>query len=125
MYRLREEPPFAVLTVEGTLSREDYRRFVPEFDRIAERRGPVPLLIDITAFEGWERGAFRDDLRFDRTHQDRLGPMAVVGRSAAAAIATRLSALFFKSEVRFFAAEEVEAARQWLAERGHAGRTDA
>lgn len=114
MFELTEEPEFATIKASGKLKREDYDRFVPAFDRIAARRGTVPMLIDITELHGWEPRAAWEDLKFDVTHRKSMGPMAIVGDNKWEEWAINLSKPFFKSALKFFPVEQREEARRWL-----------
>lgn len=46
-----EEADFIVIRAVGTLGKEGYEQFVPEFERTAKARGQVAMLIDATEFE--------------------------------------------------------------------------
>jgi hypothetical protein len=103
------------LRVSGRLVKRDYERFVPAFERIATA-GPVRMLIELQDFQGWDLPGLWEELKFDALHQDELTRIAVVGESAAQALGTRLSNLFFRAEVRYFPREDADEARRWLGE---------
>ena len=42
--------------VSGKLSAEDYRKFVPQFERRLQERGRLRVLFDMVDFHGWDAG---------------------------------------------------------------------
>ena len=56
MLALKEENGLLWIRAGGRLEDEDYNRFVPQFERIAEREaGTVPMVIELTPdFSGWD-----------------------------------------------------------------------
>jgi SpoIIAA-like len=99
----------------GRLTRSDYDRFVPEFERIVRARGPVRVLLELEDFHGWDLPALWEELKFDTTHQDDMGRVAVVGEKRWQAWGTRLSKPFFRAETRYFDRDGAAEARAWLA----------
>ena len=106
-----------VLTASGTLSKQDYDRFVPEFRRVVGQRQSVRLLIDFRTFRGWTLPALWDELKFDIAHHRQFARLAIVGGSAWLAWLTRLAKPFLKAETRVFRPDEIDRARDWLAGR--------
>ncbi|MEZ5936346.1 MAG: STAS/SEC14 domain-containing protein [Alphaproteobacteria bacterium] len=102
------------LTASGKLTKADYDRFVPEFERMTATGGPVRLLIELENFAGWELPAIWEDLKFDVRHQDDLGRVAIVGDKAWQAWGTRLSKPFFKADMRYFERDHEAKAKTWL-----------
>lgn len=103
-----------LIKASGRLSKADYDRFVPEFERIARARGPVRMLIDLHDFHGWDLPGLWEDLKFDTTHQNDMGRVAIVGDRAWQEWGTRLSKPFFKAEMRYFDQNEARNAQAWL-----------
>jgi hypothetical protein len=105
-----------IVTIKASekLSKADYDRFVPEFERIAQARGPVRMLIELDDFRGWDLPGLWEELKFDTTHQSDLGRVAIVGEKAWQEWATRLSKPFFKAEIRYFESDQATDARAWL-----------
>src|SRR2546425_8169602 len=54
--------------VSGTLAHEDYRHFVPEFERLAKQHGKLRVLFEMADFHGWDTAALWDDVKFDVKH---------------------------------------------------------
>lgn len=105
-----------VIKASGTLSKADYDRFVPEFERIAGVRRPVRILIELDDFHGWDLPGLWEELKFDTTHQNDMGRVAVVGDRAWQEWGTRLSKPFFKAEMRYFERDQAADAGAWLTE---------
>jgi hypothetical protein len=109
-----EDSGIVAIKASGRLSRADYDRFVPEFERLARARGPLRLLIELEDFRGWNLPAVWEELKFDTTHQNSMGQVAIVGDRAWQEWGTRLSKPFFKAEMRYFDRDRAADARAWL-----------
>lgn len=109
-----EDAGIVVVKVSGRLSKVDYDRFVPEFERIAGARGPLRLLIELDEFRGWDIAALWEELKFDTRHQDDLGRVAIVGDKTWQEWGTLLSKPFFKAQMRYFDRDEAVDPRSWL-----------
>ena len=108
------EDGFVAMKATGELTKEDYDSFVPAFERIAEAKRPLRILIELEDFRGWTLGALWEELKFDITHQDDLGRVAIVGDRAWEDWGTRLSKPFFKAEMRYFDRAQLAEAEAWL-----------
>ena len=75
-----------VVTASGRLVAQDYRRFVPVFERLARSRGPLRVLLELRGFRGWDAGALWEELKFDVTHQWAFRRIAVVRGKALAGL---------------------------------------
>jgi hypothetical protein len=111
-----DDSGIVLIRASGRLSKADYDRFVREFERIARARGPVRMLIQLEDFHGWDLPALWEDLKFDTTHQNDMGRVAIVGDKAWQEWGTRLSKPFFKAEMRYFDHDKAADARAWLTE---------
>ena len=103
-----------VVTASGRLVAQDYRRFVPVFERLARSRGPLRVLLELRGFRGWEAGALWEELKFDVTHQWAFRRIAVVGERRWQGWGTWLSRPLFRAEMRYFDQSRMEEARAWL-----------
>lgn len=110
-----ETTGIVAIKASGKLSKSDYDRFVPEFERIARTSRPLRILIELDDFRGWELPALWEELKFDTTHQSDMGRVAVVGEKAWQEWGTQLSKPFFKAEMRYFDHDHAADARAWLA----------
>lgn len=103
-----------LIKASGRLSKADYDRFLPEFERIARAHGPVRMLIELHDFHGWDLPGLWEDLKFDTRHQNDMGRVAIIGDRAWQEWGARLSKPFFKAEMRYFDRGQAAAARAWL-----------
>ena len=105
-----------IVTIQasGELSMADYDSFVPAFERIAEKSGPLRILVELQELSGWTMGALWEDLKFDTTHRSDFGRVAIVGNRDWQNWAIRLSKPFFKAEMRYFDTAQADAAKDWL-----------
>ncbi|WP_372923131.1 STAS/SEC14 domain-containing protein [Roseovarius sp.] len=105
-----------VVRISGTLTVKDYDYAVPEIEHAVKlAQGPLHVMIRLEDFQGWEIGALWKDLRFDVEHRGDFGRIAVLGETQLEEWATRLSAPFASSEMKFFPLERNEEASAWLA----------
>ncbi|HEX2135948.1 MAG TPA: STAS/SEC14 domain-containing protein [Microvirga sp.] len=98
----------------GRLTNDDYRRFTPEFDRVAGVTPPSRLLIELVDFRGWTLSGLWEELKFDIAHRSAFGAIAIVGDKRWQEWGTRLTAPFFGTKIRFFRPHEREDAWHWL-----------
>src|SRR5579863_8238691 len=79
--QLNEKNTTKVLAVRvsGKLTKEDYERFVPEFERLVKEHGKIRVLFEMTDFHGWEAGALWQDIKFDVKHFTDIERLAMVG----------------------------------------------
>lgn len=111
-----EDTGIVEIKASGRLTKADYDRFVDVFERIAEAQGPLRVLITLDDFRGWDLPGLWEELKFDVTHQNDLGRVAILGDKTWQEWGTRLSKPFFKATMRYFGRDEAAAARAWLAE---------
>ena len=73
--QFREEDKGKILEVHvsGSLVKEDYARFVPEFERLVRLNGKLRLLFDMEDFKGWDAGAAWEDFKFP-SHMETVEP---------------------------------------------------
>lgn len=118
MMEIRDESQTDRVTIDvrGKLTKEDYDRFVPKFERLADNSGPLRLLIVLEDFQGWEPAALWEDVKFDVSHQDSFLKIAIVGKKDWEKWGTKLSKPFFDAPMRFFEQEDIAKAKEWLGE---------
>lgn len=100
--------------VSGKLVHEDYQRFVPEFDRLAEQHGKIRLLFEMVDFHGWEPEAFWNDFKLGMKHYSDIERLAMVGDKKWEAWMSVLCRPFTAAQVRYFDYEAIDEARAWL-----------
>jgi len=105
---------------QSPLERGDFVELAKTVDPHIEERGALAgLIIEVTAFPGWESlGAMASHFRFVRDHHKRIKKIGVVTDSALGKVAENLASHFVAAEIRHFPAGQLEAARQWVLNRG-------
>ena len=67
------------VTAPEKLKADDFQKIAPQVDLILQRYGKVKLLIDATAFNGWENiAAFEHHAAFVKSHQQKVDRLAVI-----------------------------------------------
>jgi hypothetical protein len=115
MLDVSEDNGMVWIRAGGALEAADYDRFVPQFERIASRdQDTVPMVIELASdFSGWDLSGIWRDLKFDARHKDSFGRIAFIGDSKWEEWGTKLSDLFFRAEMKFFAPSERDTAESW------------
>ena len=98
----------------GKLSKEDYEHFEPAVSGLIESAGKIKILFVMHDFHGWEIGAVWEDIKFATRHCRDIERIAMVGESAWEKWMATICKPFTMSSIRYFDAEEDEAAREWL-----------
>jgi stage II sporulation SpoAA-like protein len=110
-----ERDNICVLTIRGTLRKQDLDASQQDLIDAMGQTGTVRLLVLLDGFEGWERGADWGDLSFYLSHGDRIDRIAIVGperwRSESLMFA---SADLRRAPVEFFVEGATADARRWL-----------
>ena len=99
--------------LHGKLSREDYERFVPETEAMIREFGKIRMLITMHDFHGWDAGALWEDMKWNARHFSEIERLAVVGENTWHQWMTKFCRPFTSAQVRYFTAEQLEAARAW------------
>ena len=104
------------LRVSGRLTQAELASLQQRSSEIIRKAGTVRVLVLAEHFEGWEQGGQWDDFSFQEANDSRIERMALVGEEK-----WRDLALLFTSKdlrqfpVEYFPAEQLAAARAWLA----------
>ncbi len=101
---------------EGVLTDADYQSFLPELEQLIEQEGPISAYVDMQDFKRWEAKAAWEDLKFGIAHDVDFDRIAVVGNSKWQQWMIKVSNIFFAADMRYFPAEEKQAAMDWLQE---------
>ena len=122
MLTINEENGLVRIFAGGALDSSDYDRFVPQFERIADREHDmVPMMIELAPdFSGWDLGGIWRDLKFDMKHKNSFGRIAIVGDSKWEEWGAKLFDPLFRAEMRFFTHSERDAAERWARDGGNA-----
>ncbi len=114
------DPRVCGFRVRGRLTHEDYVQWVPRIEAILEEHRPISLLVELVDFQGWDRQAAWDDLRFGLAHDRDLARIAIVGEHAWQRLMVNLIRPFFTAELRHFDRKDIQAAWDWLHEKAEA-----
>src|SRR4029450_13695326 len=116
--QLNYEPnDICVLRISGILKRSEFgaeeRALASQIDTLSQ---PCLLAI-LESFEGWERGADRNDLDFYISHGRKISKIAIVAEPRWEALALAFAgAGLRRAPVKFFPSNELEQARRCLSE---------
>src|SRR5437764_7533559 len=102
--------------LSGKLHDEDYKQFVPAIDAALATGGKVRLLAWLHDFHGWDLHALWDDIHFATAHCTRLDRIAIVGDKKWEAWMARVCQPFTMAKIRYFDADDIDAAWAWLGE---------
>jgi len=102
--------------VSGKLVVEDYRQFVPLFEQLLKQHGKLRLLLEMTAFHGWEAKALWDDIKFDVKHFNDIERVAIVGENKWQQWMATFCKPFTTATVRYFEKNAMAEAQAWLEE---------
>ncbi len=109
-----DDDKFFTVHVSGNLTRADYERFVPEFERLVRQHGKLRLLFDTTDFHGLEAAAIWEEIKFDVKHFADIERCAMVGAKQWQHVMTVLSKPFMKAKLQYFDHTDIADARKWL-----------
>jgi hypothetical protein len=101
--------------LNGTLTKEDYARFVPDTEALISEHDKIRLLVILDDFHGWDAGALWEDIKWDAKHFNHVERIAIVGETKWEKWMTGFCKPFTTAKVRYFDQGEIVAARSWLA----------
>jgi hypothetical protein len=101
--------------VSGKLTADDYKQFIPEFERLIQQQGKISLLFEMRDFHGWEAGALWQDIKFDFKHFADIERLAMVGDKKWEKWMADFCRPFTTAKIRYFDLPESDAARRWVA----------
>jgi len=102
------------IKVNGTLSKKDYEKFVPEAEQLIEKSGKIRILFEMQDFHGWQAGALWEDVKFDVKHFSDIERLAFVGDKAWEKGMSVFCRPFTTAQIRFFEPEQRQEAIEWL-----------
>jgi len=119
--------------LHGTLTREDYEKFVPEIESLITQHGMIRVLVTMHGFHGWDAGAMWEAIKWNSRHFRQIERLAVVGEKAIEVRGgsgafdlsysrkvrwqkwmTNFYRAFAHAQVRYFTLEQLSDAREWL-----------
>jgi hypothetical protein len=105
------------VTASGRLSKRDYEQLVPIVTEVIREKGKIRVLFDMDDFHGWTPGGLWEDIKFDVRHFNDIERIAIVGDAKWQAGMAAFCKPFTTAAVRFFAREQIDQARRWIADR--------
>ncbi|MFZ5829184.1 MAG: STAS/SEC14 domain-containing protein [Planctomycetota bacterium] len=105
-----------VIRATGKLTKEDYERFVPEFNGLVGRHGKIRIVFEMQDFHGWTAGALWEDTKVDFKHFRDIEKLAMVGDKAWEKGMSVFCKPFTTAEIRYFDLSQVDEARAWIRE---------
>jgi hypothetical protein len=115
---LHQEVDGKILKVRasGKLAKEDYGRFMPEFEKQIQQHGKIRLLFQMDDFHGWNATALWEDIKLDFKHFSDIERIAMVGDKAWQEGMSFFCKPFTTAEIRYFGHHEIDRAREWVSE---------
>ena len=102
--------------LNGTLTKEDYSRFVPDTEALIESHEKIRMLVIMEDFHGWDAGALWEDIKWDMKHFNHVERVAAVGDKKWEKWMCGFCKPFTTAKVRYFEMHELPEARAWLNE---------
>jgi hypothetical protein len=114
--QLNEKNATKVLTVRvsGKLTKEDYERFIPAFEKLVIEHGKIRALFEMVDFHGWEASALWQDIKFDAKHFTDIERLAMVGDKKWEKGMSVFCKPFTTAKIRYFDHAQIDGARTWL-----------
>ncbi len=100
----------------GKLTDEDYKQLIPVMEDLISESGAISLYVELDDFQGWDKEAAWDDMRFYFQHDRDFRRIAIVGENKLEHSGVVLANFFSRTEMRFFKKEKAAQAMLWLEE---------
>jgi hypothetical protein len=113
---LKEKARGKIITVRagGKLTKEDYERFVPEFEQAVKQHGKIRVLFETHDFHGWDAGALWEDVKLDLKHFNDIEKLAIVGEKRWEKGMSTFCRPFTTAKVRYFDHAQADEAKAWI-----------
>jgi len=110
----REGVFFTSLTLNGTLTHQDYTILVPMIENSVKMvaNPKLNMLLDARDFTGWEPQAAWDDFKFGLEFKEIFVKVAIVGTKNWQEYLAKIGDWFIHGEVKFF--YELDEAKEWI-----------
>ncbi len=103
--------------VSDKLTKDDYATFAPQLEKYVEQHGPLRVLLQTDDFHGWEASALWEDIKFNVRHFNDIERLAIVGEKKWEKGMATFCKPFTTASIRYFPPDQLEEARNWVAER--------
>jgi hypothetical protein len=107
---------FVRIKAPEKLKADDFREITPQVDSILARHGKIRLMVDFSAFKGWENmEAFENHISFIKNHYQKIDRIAVVvGHEWQRWLAGAIK-VFLHLNMRVFDKKHEDEALRWIA----------
>lgn len=103
------------ITAPEKLRAEDFRQIAPQIDSLIAQHGKIRLLIDASAFNGWEDlAAFESHAGFVKNHHQKIERIAVITGHDWQHWVIGAVRVFVHPEVRAYDKGHEDEALQWI-----------
>lgn len=103
-----------IISVNGKLTRDDYKSFVPKVEELILRFGEIRAVFEMRDFHGWRAGALWEDVKFDVKHFSDIECLAFVGDKKWEKGMSIFCKPFTKARIRYFDLSEIYKAYDWI-----------
>jgi hypothetical protein len=104
------------VALTGKLTKEDYRHFVPEVERLIKKHGKLRMFVKMHDFHGWTGAALWQDVEFDFKHIGDIERLALVGEKTWEHGMAVFCKPFTTATVTYFDTKDANEAEVWLNE---------
>jgi hypothetical protein len=102
------------ITANGRITKEDYEQLLPELEELLNKHDSLRFYIELENLSGFEIGALWKDVKFDFKYKNQYGRTAIVGEKKWEEWGTKISRMFFDSEMKFFYEDQSDDAWNWV-----------
>jgi len=102
--------------LHGRLSREDFEQIVPDTEMLIARYGKIRLLVTMHDFEGWDAGAFWEEIKWEAKHFNDIERIAIVGDERWHKAMASFCKPFTTGQIRYFQLHQLDDAYSWVDE---------
>lgn len=103
-----------IISVNGKLTREDYKSFVPKVEELILKFGKIRVVFEMRDFHGWDAGALWEDIKFDVRHFSDIESSAMVGDKKWEKTMSVFCKPFTKARIKYFDLTEIYKAYEWI-----------
>ncbi|WP_170349138.1 STAS/SEC14 domain-containing protein [Ruegeria atlantica] len=108
--------PCIQISLLGKLDPDEFSRAEQDLDNLLQAKEGFRLLIDLREFDGWQGlSALASHFKLVRKHAGMLDRAAIVGDKTWQHMAQRAASHVLGTRTQFFASEDIENAKSWLA----------
>jgi nucleotide-binding universal stress UspA family protein len=100
--------------LSGTLTRDDYRKYLPRIEEAIRAHGKVSVLVHIEPLSGIKFGALWEELKFDLKHFRHFKRIALVGDKKWHEWSISFASHLTSAEGRYFPSTDLDEAWRWI-----------